>query len=194
MKYKIDPEELEFDFDGWAFVHFHTATPGHTFADSLNRLYNYRLARVGDMPIEGTPWPLYRHEDNLHNLIYFLVERPAAAGDMPWEGGDKVLIVRGETARSMAEHICADFADSTAIDEADLLAREHADIMADLLAGFTVASRLDFDSPLPSRKAEKERAQAMQLCDLILTHIEQKHLDLTREDLMRLEMKKLRRS
>lgn len=186
MKYKLDIDD-EPDFEGWAFLHFHTLSPGYAFADCLNRLYDFRLARIDDMELEGGTWPLYRYADALEQQLVFLAERPAQA-DLPWDAGDKLLIVKGETAESTVRAICSDFTEEVTVDEGDLLARDHADLLATLLEGFTVANRLDFETTPLSRKAQKERAAVMQLCDAMLAHIEQHHLDLSDEERMRMEL------
>ncbi|MBP5527124.1 MAG: hypothetical protein J6X79_01575 [Bacteroidales bacterium] len=187
MKYKLEIEDDLFDFEGWAFLHFHTSMPGYAFADCLNRLYDYRLARVDDMTSLEGQWPVYRYEDAVSHQIFFLVERPAAAVDAPWEAGDKLLVVKCENAETVAHHIFADFTSNAAVDEADLLAREHAALLEDLLAEFTVVNILDFSAPVASRKAAKERQLVQQHCDGILAYIEQQHLDLSDEERMRLE-------
>lgn len=190
MRYKLELEDDEFDFEGWAFLHFHTTMPGYAFADCLNRLYDYRLARVDDMTLDGVAWPLYRFEEPLHHSIFFLVERPVQAVEAAWEAGDKVLVVKGETAESLAHDIYSDFTVATDVPEGDLLAREHADLLDELLADFTVVNLLDFSTPPATRKAAKERLVVQQHCDAILTHIEQQHLDLSEVVRMRMEMEK----
>lgn len=188
MKIKLDIEDALFDFGDWAFVHFHTTVPCLDVADVLNRLYHYNLRRIDDMELSGTRWPFYRHEDAVHHLIFFLTERPAEVPGTPWEPGDKLLIIKGETADVEARYIHTDFTTRPQFDAGDLLAKEHADLLDRLLTGFTVVHRLDFDQTPASRKALKELTQAMQLCDSILAYIEQKHLDLGSEERMRMEM------
>jgi len=192
MKHKMELEDMGFDFEGWAFLHFHSKLPAYAFADSLNRLYDYRLARVDDVPLCDAEWPLYRYELPQNQYLVFLVERPAMAVDAAWDAGDKLLIVKGETAELMARRIYADFTDSVEVDEGDLLAREHADILAKLLSDFTVVNMLDFEAQPSTRKAAKEFHMVQQYCDAILAHIEQSHLDLSDEVRMRLEMEKVR--
>lgn len=188
MKYKLEIEDEEYDFEGWAFLHFHTLMPGYALASSLNRLYDYGLVRVDDMSLDGADWPLYRYEDALGKQLFFLIERPSTAVGAPWEVGDKLFVVKGENAESEARRIVSDFTDSTAVAEGDLLAREHADLLDNLLADFTVVNMLDFSAPI-SRRAGKDRALVQRHCDTILAYIEQNHLDLSEEELMRLEMK-----
>ena len=182
MKYKLDIEDDSTGFDGWAFVHFHSPTPGYLLADSLNSLYDYRLARIDDMPLDDGDWPLYRHEDNVRHMVMFLVERPATL-----LGEDKLLVIKGKNAAAEAWHIHTDFATPPDCDEGDLLGQEHADILGALLADFTVATMLDFDSVPSSRAAAKERLAMQQMCDNMLNYIEQRHLDLTGEELLQMQ-------
>ncbi len=188
MKFKLDIEDALFDFEGWAFVHFHTTLPCHVLADLLNRLYHYGLRRVNDMPMADAVWPFYRYEDPVRHLIVFLAERPAGAATAPWEAGDKLCVLKGETADEEASCIQSDFTTQPRYDDGDLLARERAALLDRLLANFTVANRLDFDVMPASRKAQKDRLLVMQQCDSILAYIEQNHLDLDREELMRMEL------
>ena len=167
MKYKLELEE-EYDFEGWAFLHFHTAAPGYAFVDSLNRLYDLALERLDDMVLDGVAWPLYRFLDSQRHCLYLLVERPMAASG-PWEPGDKVLVVGCENADATVQRL-------------------YADMLADLLADFTVANVLDFSAPAPTRKAAKERQLVQRYCDALLAYVEQKHLDLSQTDRMRMEM------
>lgn len=187
MKHTLEIEDEEYAYEGWAFLHFHTPMPGYALADSLNRLYDYRLTRQDDMPLDDVDWPLYRFEDALGKLLFFLVERPVMATTAPWDAGDKVFLVKGENAAAEVQHIFADFTSSAAVDEADLLAREHAALLEDMLADFTVVNILDFSTSPTSRKGTKDRQLVQQHCDMILTYIEQKHLDLSEEEKMRLE-------
>jgi len=189
MKYKLEIEEEEFDFEGWAFLHFHTLLPGYALASILNRLYDYSLVRLDDMELDDIDWPFYRYEDSLGKQMVFLVERPAAAVEAPWDGGDKLLVFKSENAEAEARRIVDDFTGSPVIDEGDLLAREHADLLDNLLANFTVVNLLDFSTPPVSRKAQKERLLVQRHCDTILAFIEQNHLDLNDEERMRLEMR-----
>lgn len=189
MKYKLDLDDELYDFDGWAFVHFHTTAPGFAFADGLNRLYNYRLARIDDMVLDDVQWPFYRHEDGVRHLRFFLIERPVGATAAPWDPTDKLLIIKGENAAQEASLIYSDFTAAAKYDDGDLLAREHAELMDTLLSNFTMANLLDFTTTPASRKATKERSLVMQHCDALLAYIEQKHLDLSDEERLRLETK-----
>lgn len=191
MKLKLDLEEQDYAYEGWAFMLFHTSVPNYIFADSLNGLYGYRLSRIDDMVLDGSSWPLYRFDDSLHRrLIVFLAERPADAADAPWEAGDMLLVIKGENAASEAEAIYDDFTSSKRCEEGDLLASEHRERLQDLLAGFTMAFVLDFDDSGLSRKAQKEQALIRQHCDLILNYIEEQHLDLGDDIRRRIEQEK----
>lgn len=190
MKYKLEIEEEEYGFEGWAFLHFHTLQPCYALANNLNGLYDYRLERMEDMSLEGVGWPLYRYEDTVGRMLFFLVERPAGAVDAPWDANDKVFLLKGENADTVARHILADFTERLDIDDGDLLAREHADLLEELLAEFTVVNLLDFESATSSRKAAKERVLVQDYCDKILAYIERKHLDLSEEEKWRIELMK----
>lgn len=189
MKYTLNIEEEDYSFGGWAFLHFHTLMPSYAFACCLNRLYDYNLMRVDDVPLNGVDWPLYRDEDMMKRRFLFLVERPAAALSAPWDAGDKLLIVKGECAETTARQLFADFTGSVTVDEGDLLAREHADLLESLMANFTVVNILDFSTPPVTRKAIRERTSVRQHCDALLDYIDQKHLDLTEIERMHLEMR-----
>lgn len=191
MKFKLDIEDEQFDFNGWAFIHFHTSAPCYEFADALNRLYHYGLHRIDDMRLGDTAWPFYRHEDTVRHLIIFLIERPAAALTAPWERDDKLCIVKGESSEEESARILADFTTTPTYDSFDLLARERAELVDWVVGQFTVANLLDFGQEPPSRKAKKERLQVMQQCDSILAYIEQNHLDLDCEERMRMELLRL---
>ena len=122
MKFKLEIEDEERPFAGWAFLLFRNADPGFLFVDRLNRLYDYAFERIGDMELSGVSWPFYYFDDESNGLKYFLLQRPRAATDAPWSPMDKLLLVRGERAGAVAEAICDDFADSVAPDPADFLA------------------------------------------------------------------------
>ena len=178
MKYKLSQDEDLMSFEGWAFLLFHTRWPAFAFADQLNRLYDFVLARRDDMECMDGVWPLYSYYDTSNRLHYYLVERPAAAVS-PWEAGDKLLIVKGENADSAARFIYSDFTATSAIAEGDLLARQHAECLEALLADFTLPQLLDFNDMGLSRKALKELAPVQQACDTILTYIDTRLLDVT---------------
>ena len=188
MKYKLELEEEEYCFEGWAFVHFHTMLPGYALANSLNQLYEYRLERLDDMPLDDANWPLYRYEDTWGKLLFFLIERPSTTLAAPWDTGDKVLIIKGENSAAAARNIFSDFTGTPEVAEGDLLAREHVDVLNELLSSFTVVNLMDFEAQPTSRKAIKERAVVQEHCDKILAYIEQKHLDLSDEERWRLEI------
>lgn len=190
MKYKLDLDDCDSPLDGWAILHFRTQQPAYAFADCLNRLYGYRLRRLDDMPLEGAQWPFYHHEDTVGHLKYYLVERPPAATGAPWEPGDKLLLIKGDSAPYVADDLYADFTTTAPADDHDLLAREHAECMDSLLANFTVVTLLSLDgeSDTHSRRGQKERAAMQRHCELILTYIEQQHLDLGAAERLRLAL------
>ncbi len=187
MKYKLEIEESQVGFEDWAFLLFHTTAPAHLFADSLNQLYDTQLSRIEDLFLAGAPWPFFLHDDPVRHLKYFLAERPAAAVSAPWEPGDKLLAIKGEGAAYAVEDIYADFTEPATVDPADLLAKEHADLIGEMLAGFTMVTLLNLDSEPPKRSSSaKQRMNASQFCSNLLEYIETKHLDLTDDERMRL--------
>ena len=183
MKYKLDIEENQVDFEDWAFLLFHTPAPAHLFADSLNQLYDCSLTRIDNLSLAGAEWPFFHHDDPVRHLKYFLAERPTSAVTAPWEPGDKLLAIRGESAAYVAEDIYADFTEPATVDPADLLARQHADLIGELLAGFTMVSLLNLDSELPKRSAAaKQRLLVSQFCSDLLEYIDCHHLDLSDDE------------
>ena len=183
MKYKLDMEESLDDFEDWAFLLFHTSAPVHLFADSLNQLYDCRLSRIDNLVVADAEWPFFQHDDPVRHLKYFLAERPASAVAAPWEPGDKLLAIKGESAAYVAEDIYADFTEPANVDPADLLARQHADLIDELLAGFTMVSLLNLDSEPPKRSAAaKQRLLVSQFCSDMLEYIDTHHLDLTEDE------------
>ena len=183
MKHKLPLDDYGLDFEGWAFLLFHTTSPVHLFADTLNRLYDIQLSRIEDLFLAVTPWPFFLHDDPVRHLKYFLAERPAAAANAPWEPGDKLLAIKGENAVSVAKDIYADFTNTAAVDPADLLAKERADLIGELLAGFTMVTLLDLSADTDLRpSSSKQRQQVEQLCSDLLEYIETKHLDLSDDE------------
>lgn len=188
MKYKLDLEDDSSAFEGWAFVHIHTSLAGYALADMLNRLYDYQLTRLENLVVEGLEWPLYHHDDTVAHLKYFLLERPLQAE--VWDAGDKLLAIAGDTAEQEADRICSDLTEPAHYDSADLLAQEHAALVDELLASFTVAGILDFGSTEGlSRKALRDRNMAEQYCNRLIESIEIRYLDLGSEDRRRAEEK-----
>lgn len=180
MKYRLDIDD-DTPFDGWAFVLFQTTTPAYMLADSLNRLYDYRLARIDDLTTPSASWPLYTFEDYVAHLKFFLLESPSSGS--AWETGDKLLAVAGESAEAEADALCADFNDPEPYDPADLLAAEHAEMLNRLLAGFTIVSPIDF-AQMPAHS--KRRTIAEQCCREIIDAIEKRHLDMNADERRRL--------
>lgn len=177
MKYKLDLEDDIPEFEGWAFLLFHTPLPSYVLADTLNRLYDYRLARLDNLLLGDTGWPLYLHNDGIGHLQYFLLERPATA--TVWDDGDKLLVLSGENAEAEAERIYAEFSELPAYDPADLLAKEHADLLTSLLSSFTMVNLLDLaGSDTSSRKIQRGRITVKQCCQTIIESIEKRQLDL----------------
>ena len=183
MKYKLEPDDLTCDFDGWAFLLFRSTLPSYIFADSLNRLYHCRLERIDDLPLNGAAWPFYRYDDSVRHLKYFLTERPAAATSAPWSASDKLLAVKGETAAVAIDKILNDFTAPRRCTPGDLLAEEHAALLDELQAAFTVAAPIDLNDDTPvSRRGQKERALVEQWCSDLLGYIDSRHLDLSDDE------------
>jgi hypothetical protein len=185
----LDLDDEPSPFEEWAFLLFHTTTPGYLFADSLNRLYDYRLERVDDIPYDGSFWPLYLHLAPVRRLRYFLVECPAASAQTLWEASDKLLIVKGSTADDEVQRINDDFAANPQAPAVDLRAQQHRDIILELLEGFTVASILDLsNAPAPSRsRANAVTHSRTNAITHFIDHIESHQLDLTLEEKRRIE-------
>lgn len=180
MKYRLDLDD-ESPFEDWSFLLFHTSLPSYALADSLNRLYDYRLTRIDDLQLVAASWPLYTFEDPVAHLKYFLLERPAAA--TAWEKGDMLLVVGGENAAMETESVYEDFTDPGVPDPTDLLATEHAALLDELLAGFTMVSPIDFRQPSQGRR----RSAAEQCCHEIVEGIEKRHLDMSADERRRIE-------
>lgn len=187
MKFKLEPDELDSGFEGWAFLLFRSPAPAYLFADILNRLYDYRLSRIDDMQIENSAWPFFVHDDPVKHLYFYLTEQPSTAIVTPWSAGDKLLVIKGDAAPKVASSIHSDFSSTPHYDEGDLLAKEHARLLDTLQQEFTVAILLDFDTPATTKKAAKEWALAEHYCDTVIGHIEANHLDLSVEERMRLK-------
>lgn len=190
MKYKLDISDDESPYTDWAFLFFHTAESGYLFVDALNRLYDLSLSRIDDMELYDSPWPLYTHYDPLSHLRFFLTERPPEVQG-PWAPGDILLAIKGVGASTLAEYIYEDFTSQETAPEGDLRAEEHAALLSSLLSNFTVVQTLDFSTAPSTSRAAKNRSSVEQLCNLILNHIERKHLDLTEEELSILKYKPL---
>lgn len=180
---------LEIDFDDdvldIAYLLFHASQPGYIFADNLNRLYNFALHRIDDMPDH---YPLYTHSNPISHKHYFLVEKPASAQPSgSWQPSDKLLLIKGEGALSEAQAIYDDFTAPLPPSPDDLLALQHAELRNQMLEAFTVVNLLDFSSPTPTNpRAARDRAALEQHCNQILNHIESKHLDLPETERQRL--------
>lgn len=180
MKISIGIEDFAPSLDDIAFVLFRSSLPGYAFADSLNRLYDLDFHRIDDIDIDGTPSPFYTHYDTTRHLHYFLVESKDTTICSP---GDKLLLVKGENAPDMAQYISDDFSSPAKPDPADLLAQQHAELLDELLADFTVASLVNADQPQGlSRKAAREHARLQDHYFKILDYIEEHHLDLSESE------------
>lgn len=191
-----------------AYLLFHTSEPGYIFVDNINRLFQYNLHRIDDMPFpppidkdsqagkqantqaikQPTPYPFYTHSDSVGHKQYFLIEKPATASPSgSWQPSDKLLIIKGEDAILEAESIYDDFTDPLQASPDDILAIQHAELRDQMLEAFTVVNLLDFSSSIPANsRAARERATLEQHCNLILSYIERNHLDLPEAERQRL--------
>ena len=141
FKLEVDDDDVMEDV---AQLLFRSSQPGYLFADNLNRLYGFALHRIDDMDLEGAAWPMYSYRDRMDNLKYYLIEKSRTAKACNgWSAGDKLLIIKGDGAREMAEYICEDFTDPMPAESGDLLAEEHARLRDEMLADFTVVSLID---------------------------------------------------
>lgn len=184
-----------------AYLLFHTSDPGYIFVDNLNRLCQYNLHRIDDMPFpppldndttvqssDQTPYPFYTHSDPISHKHYFLIEKPLSATPSgSWQPADKLLIIKGESAALEAESILDDFTDPLPPRPDDLLAIQHAELRDQMLQAFTVVNLLDFSAPAPSStRAARDRVTLEQHCNLILSYIERNHLDISEVERLRL--------
>ena len=141
FKLEVDDDDVMEDV---AQLLFRSPQPGYLFADNLNRLYGFALHRIDDMDLEGAAWPMYSYRDRMDNLKYYLIEKSRTAkACTTWSAGDKLLIIKGDGAREMAEYIYEDFTDPMPAESGDLLAEEHARLRDEMLADFTVVSLID---------------------------------------------------
>ncbi len=188
-KHVFTLDDVESEFSDLAMLLFRTGVAGYIFTDSLNRLYSLSLARVDDLPIAGMSWPTYTFDDRQEHLKYFLVEHPLSSSlKETWQPGDKMLIVRGETAWNKIRQIHAEFTEPQPDDN------ERHELLMELIQQFTVATPIDLEAPcdnLPT-KAAKERRQLEQRCMEVLRAIEDYNLDLDESELQHLNSMKER--
>lgn len=165
-----------------AHLLFRSPQPGYLFTDNMNRLYGYGLHRIEDMELDGTMWPFYTYTDTIDHLKYYLIEKPrTATPGSAWGIGDKLLIIKGEGAQEMAEYICEEFSDPLPAESGNLLAEEHARLRDEMLADFTVVTRLDLGAtpqPTQKRRTVQERMTMEQMCAAIHAYIEIQRLDI----------------
>ena len=172
---RLDLDDSASDFDGYAFMLFHTLEPGYAFVDDLNRLYGYALTRIEDLQLHETLWPLYTYDNTLERMRLFLVEKPAAERMMPrWGAGQKLLIARGDDARECLERVYNDFLSSPATPQpGNLAAQRRFDILSQFQQNFTTVTLLDPDAPPPQApKAVRERNETRQLLLAILDYLD----------------------
>ena len=174
---EVEDDEL---LDNVAYLLFRSPQPGYLFVDSLNKLYGYALHRIDDMELDGVAWPFYTHSDKIDHLKYYLTEKPRTATSAALGDGDKLMIIKGEGARDMAEYICEDFTDPMPVDSGDLLAEEHARLRDEMLADFTVVSLLDMGDIIPAPQSKRGITMEQQ-CAIIEAYIEIQRLDITEQ-------------
>ena len=171
--------------DDVAHLFFRSPQPGYLFTDNTNRLYGFGLHRIDDMELDGTMWPFYTYTDSIDHLKYYLIEKPrTATPGSAWGIGDKLLIIKGEGAKDMADYICEEFSDPLPAESGDLLAEEHARLRDEMLADFTVVTLLDIGAtpPAPKKRGAQERMTLEQMCAAIHAYIEIQRLDIVEEE------------
>ncbi|MBR1785455.1 MAG: hypothetical protein IJ760_08495 [Bacteroidales bacterium] len=192
MKHLLEIDTLQ-ALEGWAFVHFRTYKPLHVFVHTLNKLYNINLRRIDDLQMGTDYWPLFHSTDSRHELMYCLLEKNSSDKKTPWENGDKLLIVHGQQAEVEADYICSDISDPLIPPPGDLLAQEHYRLVESMMSDFTLPTVLNLAATASSHRAQKELNNQQQLCNIILSEIERRNLDLTTEELLRRRFDETRR-
>lgn len=159
----LDFDDVSSPFEDIAFLLFHSAVPNYAFVDDLNHLYELSLARIDDIEIMETPWPLFSYRDSLRHLTYHLIERPAltSTGVPHWRPAEKLLMIKGNGAEETAAAICDDFTlDHPSPNPADLRAADHAALLQYYQQSLTAVTFYNPLSQKPiSRKTAKERAE-----------------------------------
>lgn len=171
----LDPDLAMPDYEGFAFLLFHTEAPSYVFVDDLNRLYGFALTRTEDMQLHEACWPMFTYYDPKLRLHHYLVERPAGSGSAAWPGGHKLLIVRGDAATNVVESIHEEFsAAPPPVDPTDLLAQEHNRLLENFHESFTLTTHIDptADTSTLSRKAQREQAELFALLNDILDYFD----------------------
>ena len=155
-----------------AHLLFRSPQPGYLFTDNMNKLYGFGLHRIEDMELDGA----------IDHLKYYLIEKPrTATPGSAWGIGDKLLIIKGEGAQDMADYICEEFSDPLPAESGNLLAEEHARLRDEMLADFTVVTKLDLGAtppPTQKRRTVQERMTLEQMCAAIHAYIEIQRLDI----------------
>ena len=169
--FTLEPDDIMSGFEGYTFLLFSSTLPSYAFVDDLNHLYNLRLTRVDDIPLNEIKWPLFIYHDTHLRLTYYLVERPSGSPSTAWPSNHKMLIVAGEKAKDTIDMIHSEFCGATEpADPTDLLAAEHYELLSGFLSSFTLTRRIDPMAPIDeqlSRKAQKEQSEL----DALLTDI-----------------------
>ncbi len=176
--YELEWDEDDEQLNDVAFLLFHSVAPSYAFVDDLNKLYGLGLSRIGDMPLYEALWPMFSQHDALHRIDYYIVERPTSCDDATtlWTPGHKMLIVKGEGAQQCVEAIHEEFCSARPADDpTDLLATEHAERLAAMLASFTTTTIVAPEallSPTLSKKAQREQGALRRMLDDILDYLD----------------------
>ena len=166
----IDLDDENPLLDDIAILFFQTDTPSYLFADDLNHLYRLTLARIDDITIGDSAWPLYTYHDSIGLLDYYLVERPLSS--------TKILLIRGENIEAKVNNILHDFNEPLA--EASPIhpnLQQRNDILLPYQQTLTSVNLYNPQAPVPTnRKAAKERQELDSLLTTLLDHLDLNHL------------------
>lgn len=179
--YCLDDDFTDESWDGIALLIFHSVAPNYAFVDDLNHLYDLDLHRIDDLQLEtDSTWPLFTHYDSLHQLHYYLVERPANGGAAAqlWTAGHKMLIVLGQQAAETVENIHREFCEASAPDDpSDIIASRHSALLDELRSNFTTTTIVDPSSTPPLKgKALREYNDLLDLTNSILDTLDIKYI------------------
>ena len=122
------------------------------------------------MTLEEVSWPLFTYCDPLQQLNYYLIERPMGSGTLAphWGAGHKMLLLQGQNAKEVAEHIYREFNSIPTGEDS-----ERTEILNSLLQSFMPVSIYEqHPSTPPSKKSAKERAELEDLFALVLDYLD----------------------
>jgi hypothetical protein len=178
----LDPDLFDDQQEDLAMLLFHSVAPSYAFVDDLNHLYNIRLSRIDDLQLNDAHWPLFIHHDSLHQLHYYLVERPVSTNSAApfWTIGHKMLIILGQMAADTAQAIHREFSNaSTPDDPDDIIAANHVALLDEMRSNFTTTTLLSPSTPPPSTlrgKALRDYNELFDLIDAILDTLDIKYI------------------